>query len=90
MLQVDSIDVGYGDVQVLKHVSLGVQAKELVAVIGANGAGKTTLINTISGILKPHKGTVTFTASVSAAVPPTRSWPPASSRCRRVGCFSQR
>jgi len=60
MLQVDGIDVGYGDVQVLKQVSLAVQEKELVAVIGANGAGKTTLINTISGILKPHKGTVTF------------------------------
>ena len=60
MLQVDGIDVGYGDVQVLKGVSLEVQDKELVAVIGANGAGKTTLINTISGILKPHKGTVTF------------------------------
>jgi len=60
MLQVDSIDVGYGDVQVLKRISLDVQEKELVAVIGANGAGKTTLINTISGLLKPHTGTVTF------------------------------
>jgi branched-chain amino acid transport system ATP-binding protein len=60
MLQVDGIDVGYGDVQVLKQVSLAVQEKELVAVIGANGAGKTTLINTISGILKPHKGSITF------------------------------
>jgi branched-chain amino acid transport system ATP-binding protein len=60
MLQVNGIDVGYGDVQVLKEVSLDVNEKELVAVIGANGAGKSTLINTISGILKPQKGTITF------------------------------
>lgn len=60
MLKVEGIDVAYGDVQVLKNVHLEVNAKELVAVIGANGAGKTTLINTISGILKPHKGTITF------------------------------
>ncbi|HEX9012833.1 MAG TPA: ABC transporter ATP-binding protein [Anaerolineaceae bacterium] len=60
MLQVEGIDVSYGDVQVLKNVHLEVDEKELVAVIGANGAGKTTLINTISGILKPHKGTIKF------------------------------
>jgi branched-chain amino acid transport system ATP-binding protein len=60
MLRVDSVDVSYGDVQVLKQVSLEVKEKELVAVIGANGAGKTTLINTISGILKPRKGSITF------------------------------
>jgi len=60
MLQVEGIDVYYGDVQVLKSVTLDVQEKELVAVIGANGAGKTTLIKTISGLLKPRKGSVFF------------------------------
>jgi branched-chain amino acid transport system ATP-binding protein len=60
MLQVDSIDVYYGDVHVLKDVSLDVKEKELVAVIGANGAGKTTLIKTISGLLKPRKGKIVF------------------------------
>jgi branched-chain amino acid transport system ATP-binding protein len=60
MLQVEAVDVYYGDVQVLKQVSLEVKEKEMVAVIGANGAGKTTLINTISGILKPRKGSVSF------------------------------
>ncbi|OGO34348.1 MAG: ABC transporter ATP-binding protein [Chloroflexi bacterium RBG_16_57_11] len=60
MLQVDSIDVYYGDVQVLKGITLDVQEKELVAVIGANGAGKTTLIRTISGLLKPRKGRILF------------------------------
>lgn len=60
MLQVEGIDVYYGDVQVLKSVTLDVQEKELVAVIGANGAGKTTLIKTISGLLKPRKGSILF------------------------------
>jgi branched-chain amino acid transport system ATP-binding protein len=60
MLQVEGIDVYYGDVQVLKNVSLDVKEKELVAVIGANGAGKTTLIRTISGLLKPRKGSIVF------------------------------
>lgn len=60
MLQIDGIDVYYGDVQVLKGVSMDVQDRELVAVIGANGAGKTTLIKTISGLLKPQKGAITF------------------------------
>jgi branched-chain amino acid transport system ATP-binding protein len=60
MLQINGIDVYYGDVQVLKSVSLDVKEKELVAVIGANGAGKTTLLKTISGLLKPREGIITF------------------------------
>jgi len=60
MLQINGIDVYYGDVQVLRGVSLDVQDKEFVAVIGANGAGKTTLLKTISGLLKPRQGTITF------------------------------
>jgi branched-chain amino acid transport system ATP-binding protein len=60
MLQVDSVDVFYGDIQVLKVVSLEVKQGELVAVIGSNGAGKTTLIKSISGLLKPRHGSVTF------------------------------
>jgi branched-chain amino acid transport system ATP-binding protein len=72
MLQVDGIDVAYGDVQVLKNVHLEVNEKELVAVIGANGAGKTTLINTISGILKPQKGTITFLGKRISNIPANR------------------
>jgi branched-chain amino acid transport system ATP-binding protein len=60
MLQVDSIDVFYDDVQVLKKVTLEVKQGELVAVIGSNGAGKTTLVKTISGLLKPPHGTINF------------------------------
>ncbi len=60
MLQVNGIDVFYGDAQVLKGVTLDAKDKELVAVIGANGAGKTTLIRTISGLLKPRHGWIDF------------------------------
>jgi branched-chain amino acid transport system ATP-binding protein len=60
MLKVDGLDVYYGDVQVLKGVTLDVNEKELVSVIGANGAGKTTLMRTISSLLKPRKGSITF------------------------------
>ena len=60
MLQVSNVDAGYGDVQVLFDVSLDIKEGELVAVIGANGAGKTTLLKTISGIMKPQKGSIRF------------------------------
>ena len=69
MLKVDGIDVAYGDVQVLFDVSLDIQEGELIAVIGANGAGKTTLLKTISGILKPRKGTITFEDKVISTQP---------------------
>lgn len=60
MLQIEELDSGYGDLQVLKRVSLTVENGEFVSIIGANGAGKTTLINTISGILKPTHGQIKF------------------------------
>jgi branched-chain amino acid transport system ATP-binding protein len=60
MLEVENVDVFYGDVQVLWDVSFNVQKGEIVALIGANGSGKTTSLNTVSSILKPRKGAVTY------------------------------
>ena len=60
MLKVEGIDVAYGDVQVLHEVSLDIEEGELIAVIGANGAGKTTLLKTISGLLRPLSGSISF------------------------------
>ncbi len=60
MLVVNELEVGYGPVRVLHRVSLEVNEGELVTLIGANGAGKTTLLKTISGLLKPSSGNITF------------------------------
>lgn len=61
MLKVNNIDVFYGsNIQALKGVSLEVNEGEIVTLIGANGAGKTTLLKTLSGLLKPKKGTIEY------------------------------
>jgi branched-chain amino acid transport system ATP-binding protein len=70
MLQVDEVDVSYGNFQVLSGVSLQVKDKELVTVIGSNGAGKTTLINTIAGLLRPKRGEIKFGGKRIDGLPP--------------------
>jgi len=60
MLKVDNIDVYYGAIHALKGISLEVEEGQIVTLIGANGAGKSTTLKTISGLLKPKSGKVTF------------------------------
>lgn len=60
MLEIRDIDVFYGDLQALWGVSLEVNEGEFVSLIGPNGAGKTTALKSISGLLKPSSGSVTF------------------------------
>ena len=60
MLRVKGIDVFYGDLQVLWDVTFDVNAKEILALVGANGAGKSTTIKTISALLTPKRGTIEF------------------------------
>jgi branched-chain amino acid transport system ATP-binding protein len=60
MLALDDVTLHRGRTRVLDGVSLRVEESELVALIGANGAGKTTVLRTISGILAPSAGTITF------------------------------
>jgi len=72
MLKVNNIDVAYGDVQVLHGVSLDIKKGEFVAVIGANGAGKTTLLKTISGLLNPLSGDISFEDEIINTLSPDR------------------
>jgi branched-chain amino acid transport system ATP-binding protein len=60
LLRLDEVQVSYGDLPVLREVSLEIKEGEIVAVVGANGAGKTTLVKTISGLIRPESGEVLF------------------------------
>ncbi len=60
LLKVTGIETFYGKIQALKNVNLVVEQGQVVTLLGANGAGKTTTMKTITGLLKPQKGTVEF------------------------------
>lgn len=60
MLEVENISVHYGMIQAVKGISFEVKEGEIVSLIGANGAGKTTILRTISGLVRPSKGTILF------------------------------
>ena len=60
MLRIDDIHVYYGAIHAIKGVSFEVNEGEIVALIGANGAGKSTILKTVSGLMHPRQGTITF------------------------------
>lgn len=60
MLEIKNIDVFYGEFQALFDVSLKISEGETVITVGPNGAGKSTLLKTISGLLHPRQGSITF------------------------------
>jgi branched-chain amino acid transport system ATP-binding protein len=70
MLQVEDINVFYGAIHALKGITFHLEKGEIVALIGGNGAGKSTTLNTISGLLRPRTGTVTFQGEDVTVVPP--------------------
>ena len=72
MLDLKSVDAGYGSFQALFCVSLEVKAGEAVGVIGPNGAGKTTLMRAISGLIRPNKGSISMQGSDVLATPAHR------------------
>jgi len=60
MLEIKDLEVYYGMIQAIKGISFEVNEGEVIALIGANGAGKTTILHTISGLIAPKKGSITF------------------------------
>jgi len=60
LVEINDINVSYGDVQVLHEVALEVREGEIVTIVGANGAGKSTLLKTIAGILRSTRGEIQF------------------------------
>ncbi|RLG84193.1 MAG: ABC transporter ATP-binding protein [Thermoprotei archaeon] len=70
LLEVDNIDVFYGDTQILWGVSFKVEKGEIVCLLGANGSGKTTTLKTISGLLKPRRGRILWKGKDITNLPP--------------------
>jgi branched-chain amino acid transport system ATP-binding protein len=60
MLEIKNIETFYGNMTILKGISVAIREKEIIAILGANGAGKSTLLNTIVGIVHPRRGSVEF------------------------------
>jgi branched-chain amino acid transport system ATP-binding protein len=72
VLKVRNLDVSYGPLAVLRHVTLHVSPGEIVTLIGANGAGKTTLLRTVAGLVPARGGSVDFRGGEIRGVPPDR------------------
>ena len=70
MLEVETIQVFYGEIQALKGISLHVAKGEIVALLGNNGAGKTTTLKTVSGLLRPRTGQVLLEGHAIHELPP--------------------
>jgi branched-chain amino acid transport system ATP-binding protein len=72
VLRARSLEAGYGELKVLKGVSLHVAPGEIVAIIGANGAGKTTLLSCLAGLVPPRQGSIWFKGSDVTGFRPER------------------
>ncbi len=72
MLEVRGLATCYGNIKALKEIDLDVPESGIVCILGANGAGKTTFMKTVSGILKPAAGKITFRGEDITALPPDR------------------
>jgi branched-chain amino acid transport system ATP-binding protein len=70
MLEIRDLTVHYGRVPALSDVALSVQGGEIVALLGANGAGKSTLVNTVSGLIVPTSGVISFDSERIDGRPP--------------------
>jgi branched-chain amino acid transport system ATP-binding protein len=70
LLEIKDLDVHYGAIHALKGVTMSVEEKQIVTLIGGNGAGKSTTLRAISGLVKPTRGTITFDGKPLAGLAP--------------------
>jgi branched-chain amino acid transport system ATP-binding protein len=70
MLEIVNINTLYGRIQALWGVTMSIKEAEIVALVGSNGAGKSTLLNTISGIIRPASGSISFLGKKIDGIPP--------------------
>lgn len=70
-LKIDNLKVNYGGIEAVKGISIDVPEGKIVTLIGANGAGKSSTLRTISGLVKPKSGTITFCGEDITAKDPT-------------------
>ncbi|MFB7373926.1 ABC transporter ATP-binding protein [Streptomyces sp. NPDC056222] len=69
LLEVEDLRVAYGKIEAVKGISFSVDAGQVVTLIGTNGAGKTTTLRTLSGLIKPASGKITFDGQVLNGIP---------------------
>lgn len=72
MLEIANLKAGYGDVEVLQGVSLGIAEGQVVSLVGANGAGKTTTLRVLSGLINPSEGSITFLGQSIVGLSPSK------------------
>jgi len=89
LLHVDDLDAGYGDLQILEGVDLGVGDEEYVTIVGPNGAGKSTVMKSIFGLTTFMGGTITFDEEEISDLDPSRSSGPGSATFHRATTCSR-
>ena len=72
LLELAEVRAGYGEVEVLRGVSVRVRAGEIACIIGANGAGKSTLLKTVFGMVRPQRGSIRFDGREIAGLSPVK------------------
>jgi branched-chain amino acid transport system ATP-binding protein len=72
LLTVSNLETYYGPIMAIRGVSFSVPAESIVTILGANGAGKTTILKTVSGVMDPQKGTVTFAGRAIQGLDPDK------------------
>jgi branched-chain amino acid transport system ATP-binding protein len=72
VLEVNNIETYYGPIMAIRGISFKVERGKIVTILGANGAGKTTILKTVSGVMDPQKGTVSFEGRAIQGMDPDR------------------